>query len=97
LLRRAYAPIRKSGDGVKKEANLAQKEFRAGVYRAAGARAFDGLLATGGLSIAAYAYWPEVSSFVVRNADALRAFVTAVYQNPILVEIINLIVRAASH
>ena len=31
------------------------------------------------------------------NADALKAFVAATYQNPKLVEIIDLIVRVASH
>ena len=31
---------------------------------------------------AAYAYWPEISAFVVRNADALKDFVTALFNNP---------------
>jgi hypothetical protein len=83
LLRRAYAPIRKVGAFAKSEAKFAQKEIRAGAYRTVGA--------------AVVIHWPEISSFVVRNADALRAFVTEAYQNPKLVEIINLIVRAAGH
>ena len=89
LLRKAYAPIHKVGAVVQNEANFAQKEIRAGIYRAAGTATF----AAG----AGYVYWPEISSFVVRNADALKAFVTAAYQNPKLVEIINLIVMAAGH
>ena len=84
LLRIAYAVVTNEG-------KFAQKEIRAGLYRAAGTTAF------GGLSLGAYVYWPAVSSFVVHHADALRAFVTEAYQNPKLVEIINLIVRAASH
>ena len=91
LLRRAYAPIAKLGAAVKKEAGFAQHEIRAGVYRAAGADAFVGL------SGAAYAYWPEISAFVARNADALKEFVTTVFHNPKVVEIIQLIVRAAGH
>ena len=91
LLRRAYAPIAKLGGGIKKEAMFAQKEFRAGLYRAPGTAAFAGL------SVAAYAYWPEISAFVVRNADALKDFVTAAFHNPKLVEIIDWIVQAAKH
>ncbi|MGO9771291.1 MAG: hypothetical protein ACLPSW_17410 [Roseiarcus sp.] len=91
LLRRAYAPIAKCGDLIKKEGGFAQHEFRAGFYRAAGAGAFAGL------PVAAYAYWPEISAFVVRNADALKAFVSAAFHNPKLVEIIDLIVQATRH
>ncbi len=91
LLRRAYAPIKKSGEGVKKEASFAQKEFRAGIYRAAGAATF------GGFSITAYAFWPEIATFVARNADTLKSFVMAAYNNPKLVEIIDLISRATGH
>ena len=72
---------------VTNEAKSAQKGVRDGLYRAAGAAAFAGLSGT------AYYCWP----FVVRHADALRAFVTEAYQNPKLVEIIDLIVRAAGH
>jgi hypothetical protein len=89
LLRRAYAPIAKFGAVVKTEAMFAQKEFRSGLYRAPGTAAFAGL------SVAAYAYWPEISAFVVRNADALKAFVTEAFHNPKLVEIIDWIVHAA--
>jgi hypothetical protein len=88
LLRRAYTPVQKLGGVVTGEIKLALKEYRAGIYRAAGTTTFAGL---------SYLYWPEISSFVVRNADALRAFATAAYQNPKLVEIIDLIVRAAGH
>ena len=38
LLRRAYAPIAKLGTVAKNEVGFAQREFRAGLYRAAGAR-----------------------------------------------------------
>ncbi len=61
LLRRAYAPIKKLGAVAKSEAKFAQKEFRAGLYRASGTAAFAGL---------SIAYWPEIASFVARNADA---------------------------
>jgi hypothetical protein len=48
--------------------------IRDGLYREAGAHAFryfvDG------------DRWPEISSFVVHNADALRAFVKGGFQNP---------------
>lgn len=76
---------------IKKEGGFAQHEFRAGFYRAAEAGAFAGL------PVAAYAYWPEISAFVVRNADALKAFVSAAFHNPKLVEIIDLIVQATRH
>jgi hypothetical protein len=57
-----------------------------GFYHAAGAAAFEGL---------SRAYGPEILSFVVRNANALKAFVSEAYQIPKLVEIIDSIVRAA--
>ncbi len=88
LLRRAYAPIRQLGAIATNEAKFAQKEIRAGLYRSTGAAAFAGL--------AGYIYWQPISSFVVRHADALRAFVTEAYQNPKLVEIIDWIVRVAA-
>jgi hypothetical protein len=91
LLRWAYAPIAKLGGGIRKEAMFALKEFRSGLYRAPGTAAFAGL------SVTAYAYWPEISAFVVRNADALKDFVTALFNNPKLVEIIDLIVHATKH
>ena len=83
LLRGAYAVVTNEG-------KFAQKEYRAGLYRASGTATFAGL------SVAAYAWWPGISSFVVRHAHELTAFVTEAYQNPKLVEIINLIVGAAS-
>ena len=62
---------------------------RDGFYREAGAHAFryvvDG------------AHWPEISSFVVHNADALRAFVKGAFQNPKLAEIIDWIAKATGH
>jgi hypothetical protein len=67
----------------------AYEGVRDGFYRAVGACTLNGLIA------ATVVCWPGISSFVVHNADALRAFVTEVYQNPKLVEIIDLIVRAA--
>jgi hypothetical protein len=91
LLRRAYAPIAKLGAAARTEALFAQKEFRSGFYRASG----TGVFAVA--SAAAYANWPEISAFVVRNADALKDFVTALFHNPRLVEIIDLIVQAAKH
>jgi hypothetical protein len=84
LLRRAYA-------GVTSESKFAQKEFRASFYRASGTAAFAGV------SVTAYAYWPNIASFVSRHADALKAFATAAYQNPKLIEIIDLIAKAAGH
>jgi hypothetical protein len=88
LLRRAYAPVHAAARITTAEAKVFLREYRAGIYRAAGTATFGG---------AAYIYWPEISSFVVRNADALKAFVTAAYQNPKLVEIIDLIARAVGH
>lgn len=91
LLRRAYTPIQKLGEVITGETKVALKEYRSGIYRAAGTATFVGLSGGG------YLYWPQISSFVVRNADALRAFATAAYQNPKLIEIIDWIVRAADH
>ena len=71
------------------EGKFAPKEFRAGLYRAAAAVTLAGLPGT------THAYWPEISSFVVRHVDALRAFVSEAYQNPKLIEIIDMIVKAA--
>ena len=84
LLRRAYAPIHKYGAA-------ATKGVSDGFYRAVGGAVFTGL------SGAAYFYWPAISSFVVRNADVLRAFVSEAYHNPKIAEIIDAIVRAAGH
>jgi hypothetical protein len=81
LLRRGYGFV----------VNEAPKGVRDGFYRAVGARTLNGLIVT------TVVYWPGISSFVVRNADALRAYVTEAYQNPKLVEIIELIVKAAGH
>ena len=63
--------------------------IRDGFYREAGAHAFRSLVSGD--------HWPEISSFVVHNADALRAFVKGTFQNPKLVEIIDWIVKATGH
>jgi hypothetical protein len=91
LLRRAYAPIHTTGGVIAGEIKFASKESRAGFYRAAGTTAFAGI------SGVTYLFWPAISTFVARNADALKAFVEAAYQNPKLVEIIDLIVKAVGH
>ncbi len=75
LLRSAYAFVRR-------EPAFAVKEMRAGVYRAAGA--------------AAYNHSPEILSFVARNADALKEFAEAAWHNPALGKIIEIIARAWS-
>jgi hypothetical protein len=79
LLRNAYASVRK-------EAGFAWKESRGGFYRAAGANTLN--VVAGSVIVAG------IISFVVRNADILKAFVTTSWHNPTLVEIIDFIVRA---
>jgi hypothetical protein len=78
LLRSAYSLCR--GEGA-----VAWKEFRAGIYRAAGTATFNAVAAS--VSLAGIIW------FVVRYADALKSFVTASWHNPTLVEIIDFIVR----
>jgi hypothetical protein len=48
------------------------------------------------LTYAAYKNWPAIVSFVARNADALKEFVTAEWHNPALVEIIDWFARIFS-
>jgi hypothetical protein len=91
LLRGAYAGIQNVRGVLAGERKFAVKEYRAGIYRAAGSATLTGVFG------AAYLRWPQISSFVVHHANALIAFVTAAFQNPTLVEIINLIVKAARH
>lgn len=90
LLRRAYAPIKNLGGFLTGERSFAIKEYRAGIYRAAGGATLTGA------SGATYLHWPQISSFVVHHANELTAFVAAAFQNPKLVEIIDLIVKAAT-
>jgi hypothetical protein len=78
LLRSAYSLCR--GEGA-----VAWKEFRAGIYRAAGTATFNAVAASASLT--------GIIWFVVRYADALKGFVTASWHNPTLVEIIDFIVR----
>jgi hypothetical protein len=85
-LRNAYAAVRN-------ELSFARTEYRAGIYRAAGAATFAGGAA--GAGTVAY-YSPAILSFIARHADALKAYVEAAWHNPMLGEIINLIVRAVS-
>ena len=91
LLRRAYAPIQKLGVVVTNEAKVAQKEFALAFIALRELRLSQDCLP------AHISIGRRLRHFVVRNADALRAFVTAAYQNPKLVEIIDLIVKAAGH
>lgn len=72
---------------VMRESAFAWKEYRAGIYRA------GGTATAGGIGIAAYNNWPAIVSFVARNADALKEFVTSQWHNPTLVEIIDWVVR----
>ncbi len=85
-LRNAYA-------AVCNELSFARKEYRAGIYRAAGTATFAGGVA--GIGAVAY-HSPAILSFVARNADALKAYVDAAWHSPTLGEIIDLIVRAMS-
>jgi hypothetical protein len=77
LLRRAYSACR--GEGA-----VAWKEYRQGIYRAAGAATFN---VVAGASLAG------IIAFVAKYSDALKAFVTAFWHNPTLFEIIDFIVR----
>ncbi len=68
------------------ESAIAWKEYRAGIYRAAGTAT------AGGIGLAVY-NWPATISFVARNADVLKEFVIATWHNPTLIEIIDWVVR----
>jgi 8-oxo-dGTP pyrophosphatase MutT (NUDIX family) len=72
------------------ESAFAWKEYRAGIYRAAGTAT------AGGIGYAAYNNWPAIVSFVAKNADALKEFVTTAWHNPTLVEIIDWVVRTST-
>ncbi|PNE11559.1 MAG: hypothetical protein CR217_08095 [Beijerinckiaceae bacterium] len=65
------------------EAAFAWEKGRGAIYGAGGA----------GLIYAAYNNWPAIVSFVAKNADALKEFVTTAWHNPTLVEIIDWMVR----
>jgi hypothetical protein len=77
-LRNAYAAVRD-------ELSFARKEYRAGIYRAAGTATFNAVAVSASLA--------GIISFVVRYADTLKGFVTASWHNPTLVEMIDFIVR----
>jgi hypothetical protein len=82
LLRSVYVAVRR-------ESGFAWKEYRAGIYRAAGTAT------AAGIGYAAYNNWPAITSFIAENADPLKSFVTAAWHNPTLIEIIDWIVRMA--
>src|SRR5208337_2676653 len=60
---------------IRGESAIAWKEYRAGIYRAAGTAT------AGGIGLAVY-NWPATISFVARNADVLKEFVIATWHNP---------------
>jgi hypothetical protein len=70
---------------IRAEPAFAWKEYRARAYRGLGAVTAGGIL---GLPII---------SFVVNNAQALKAFVEHVYRNPALIHIINFIAKLAGN
>jgi hypothetical protein len=72
---------------IRGEPAFAWNEYRAGIYRA------GGTATAGAIGYAVYNNWPAIVSFVARNADALKEFVTAAWHNPALVEIIERIAR----
>jgi hypothetical protein len=65
------------------ETAFAWEKGRGAIYGAGGT----------GLTYAVYNNWPAIVSFVTRNADALKEFVTAAWHNPELVEFIDRIAR----
>jgi hypothetical protein len=67
-------PLRNAYSFCRGEAAFAWKEFRAGVYRAPGTAAFVGV--AGAVAVE----WPKIVSFVAENADALKAYVEAAWQ-----------------
>ncbi len=78
LLRRAYS-------GLRAELGLAWKSVREGAYRQIG-----GAMALAAAPVA-IAKWTAIQEFVFTNAEALKRFVTAVFHNPILTQIIDAI------
>ena len=79
ILRVAYAAVRKLITAGNAEAKFGWKEIRAGGYRAlGGAEVITGIPA-------AYVYRQEIVTFVVDNAEALKAFVAQAFHNPALV------------
>jgi hypothetical protein len=72
------------------ESAFAWKEYRAGIYRA------GGTATAGGICYAAYNNWPAIVSFIAKNADTLKEFMTTAWQNPTLVEIIDWVVRTST-
>jgi hypothetical protein len=69
---------------------VAWKGIREGAYRAAGAAILTGS-ATDIVGLTNFS--GAIIQFVIRHAEALRAYVITAFQNPTLVEIINWIVR----
>jgi hypothetical protein len=72
---------------VLRETEFFWKEYRAGIYRAAGTATFAGL------ARGAVVYRQEIVSFIAKHADALKGFVKAAWHNPALGEIIDHVVR----
>lgn len=70
-------------NGLRNKSGFAWKQIREGAYQAVGAAGVGGVVF----------YRSEITSFVVSNADALKAFVEANWHNPTLIEIIDAIVR----
>jgi hypothetical protein len=83
-VRAAYAAVVAK---MKTEGGFALKEYRAGIYRAAGAATF--VAATG-----AALFSPEIVAFVARNAEALKTFAERAFDNPALIRAIDLITQA---
>jgi len=82
-LRRAYAPVR---EATKFESGVAWKGIREGAYRAVGAGLVTAA-ATDLLSVTSF--YGTFANFVARHAESLISYVTKVFQNPALIDIIN--------
>lgn len=90
LLRRAYGPVRALSNAAKDETSAALKGIREGAYRATGAALVTGA-ATDMVGITEFS--GKFIRFVALHTEELSAYVMKAFQNPTLVEIINLIAK----
>jgi hypothetical protein len=93
LLRRAYVPVRAALQATRVETGVAWKGVREGAYRLVGAAFITGVATD---LVGKTNFTGIFVEFVMRHSEALSAYVSQAFQNPMLVEIIKWIVRSGS-
>jgi hypothetical protein len=89
LLRRAYAPVRGITRLVKSESGAAWQGIRRGAYEAIGAAVIGGATSE---ALGITHFTGAFVKFVSEHADALIAYASKAFNNPIVIDVINWIV-----